>query len=123
MNFKKWSETTESIFTCEFGSTSDPWIRDEYVLPSGIHVYEETYLPRNIFKKQQIDVLVDMIFNTSHIEQLKKCGMSFFDDNRYTEDGEGFCVFSGEGALEKAFNFVESGMAKKIYSDYFKKSK
>ena len=119
MNFKQWSETTESIFNCEFGNTHDPWIRDVYVLPSKVRVYEEIYLPRSIFKKQKINVLVDIIFNTSHIEQLKKCGMSFFDENRYTNDGEGYCIFSGEDALEKAFNFVESGMAKKIYSDCF----
>lgn len=114
MIFKEWCKKAESIFNCEFGSTSDPWIRDIYVLPSGVRVYEETYLPRSIFKKQVINVLVDIIFNVSRIEQLEKCGISFFDDNRYTEDGEGYCIFSGEDALEKAFNFVESGVAKKI---------
>ncbi len=114
MIFKEWYEKAEPILSCEFGGTSDPWIRDIYVLPSGVRVYEETYLPRSIFKKQVINVLVDIIFNVSRIEQLEKCGISFFDDNRYTEDGEGYCIFSGEDALEKAFNFVESGVAKKI---------
>ena len=107
MIFKEWYEKAEPILSCEFGGTSDPWIRDIYVLPSGVRVYEETYLPRSIFKKQVINVLVDIIFNVSRIAQLEKCGISFFDDNRYTEDGEIIESISIDPETNKASNLLD----------------
>jgi len=103
MNFKEWSKTAESEYTCEFGRYG---IRDIYTTPFGVKVHDEVFMPRSIFQPQSQQTLVDLQYPVSKREWLKSKGADL-DEYRYTEEGWGYPLFRGENSLERAYKFIE----------------
>ena len=103
ITFKEWEDTVESEYTCEFGRD---WTRDIYPTPSGIKIYHEVCLPWNPFRQQTERAMVDVILPESLESWLRERHGAGFDRDRYTEEGFGYPVFSGEDCLEKAYNFI-----------------
>ena len=104
MDFKEWSETAVSELTCDIGRDG---IRDVYTTPKGIKVYHEVIMPRSIFKPQYEHTMIDIIYPVDKEGWLKEQGVARLDTDRYTEEGFGYPIFSGEGSLERAYNFIE----------------
>ena len=102
MNFKEWEEQAVSEATLEI---SRDITRDIYTFPNGTKVYHEVCMPWNPFKPQSEWALLDKELPVSMIPDLKKQGIGL-DTERYSPDGFGIPVFSGEQCLEKAFNFA-----------------
>jgi hypothetical protein len=102
MNFKEWQDTSIVEYSCEMGRDG---IRDIYKLPNNIILYDETYLPRSIFKPQYHQTLIDFIIHKSKEYIIKNAGGSL-DYERYTDAGFGYPVFVGADSTEKAFNFA-----------------
>ena len=104
ISFQEWSETAQTEYTCHFGYRQQG-IRDTYTLPNGVKIYDEVWMPFSIFKPQQQETLVDIIFPESKKGWLKEQGADF-DEDRYTEEGFGYPIFKGENSTECAFNFA-----------------
>ena len=109
-SYKEWEKTVETEFTCEF---SRDGIRDVYCFPNGIRVHHEVFLPSNPFKSQSEQTLVDILYHKSKVEWLKKQGVDYFDQERYSDEDHGYAMFQGENSLERAYNFAMSLNLKK----------
>jgi hypothetical protein len=103
MEYKEWSETAVSEFTCEFGKDG---IREVYKLPCGITIYDEVIMPRSIFKPQYNQTLVDVLMHRSQESYLKENYNAELDYNRYSEEDYGYPLFKGEDSCERAYNFA-----------------
>ena len=103
MDFKTWTQTTESINTISYGD----FVRDTYVTPNSIHIVHNVTMPRSIFKASSQWAMVDLILPLSKREEIETLKGELSEDF-YTEDGYGVPLFSGEDCLEKAFNYTET---------------
>ena len=110
LTFEEWESTAESIFTCEYGSSSLPGIRDVYVLFNGIQLIVETILPRSIFKSQRIQCLVDYMVP----DILGSIPNGMVDIDRYTPDGFGYPLFVGEDSVRLAWEYAMKINLKKV---------
>jgi hypothetical protein len=104
MNFKEWAKIAVSEHSCDIGRDG---IRDVYVTPKGIRVYHEVIMPRSIFKPQYEHTMIDIIYPVDKEGWLKEQGVARLDTDRYTEEGFGYPIFSGDGSLERAYNFID----------------
>jgi hypothetical protein len=100
MDFNEWENSAESTFTCEFGSCG---IRDVYKLTNGINLYVETYLPRSPFKPQVTNCLVDFM-----VTEDTKIPAAVIDTDRYSPEGYGYPLFTGENSVRNAWEYAMS---------------
>lgn len=105
MTFSAWERSVESIDTHRF---LRDWVRDTYRLPNGTIVYHETYSPKHYAKSMREQAVVDVMIHEKNAIALRKVG-AVLDMERYTPEGYGMPVFTGENCLKKAFNFIMNG--------------
>lgn len=114
--YKEW-EKTECIENIQVTRHSN---RSVYRTPNGVEIYEDTYIPYNIFIPIRITQRVILIISENEKELVEKYGATLTDVWYGTED-QRWALFTDD--LESAFNFAmeQKEYILKKFKDSFKK--